>query len=106
MLNSSGIVPLDVRVLVKPDPAKDKVGGIYLPDSVKEQDKFAQMKATLVACGANAWCEAASGAGFVAPEPGARVLIGKYAGIRVTGDDGADYIIMNDADITGVLEGV
>ncbi len=105
-MNTSGIAPLDVRVLVKPDPAKAKVGGIFLPDSVVEQDKFAQMKATLVAVGVNAWCEAKAGRGFVAPEPGARVLIGKYSGIRVKGTDGEDYIIMNDADITGVLEEV
>lgn len=104
-MNSSGITPLDVRVLVKPDPAGEKVGAIFLPDSVREQDKFAQMKGTLVAVGANAWCEAKNGAGFVAPEAGARVLIGKYSGIRVKGDDGDEYLIMNDQDVTGLLEG-
>lgn len=102
-MNTSGITPLDVRVLVRPDAVSDKVGGIFLPDSVKEQDRFAQMKATLVAAGANAWCEAKAGAGFVAPEPGARVLIAKYGGILVKGDDGEDYRIMNDADVTAVL---
>lgn len=103
--NTSGITPLDVRVLVKPDPAGEKVGNIFLPDSVKEQDKFAQMKGTLIAVGENAWCEAKNGATFTAPEPGARVLIGKYSGIRVKGNDADDYLIMNDADITGLLEG-
>lgn len=102
-MNTSGITPLDVRVLVKPDAAKDKVGSILLPEAVKEQDKFAQMKGTLVAVGANAWCEAKAGAGFVAPEPGARVLIAKYGGIVVKGDDGDDYRIMNDSDVTGIL---
>lgn len=102
-MNTSGITPLDVRVLVRPDAVSDKVGGIFLPDSVKEQDRFAQMKATLIAAGANAWCEAKAGAGFVAPEPGARVLIAKYGGILVKGDDGADYRIMNDADVTAIL---
>ena len=102
-MNTSGITPLDVRVLVRPDAVADKVGSILMPDSVKEQDKFAQMKGTLVAVGANAWCEAKAGAGFVAPEPGARVLIGKYSGIVHKGDDGEDYRIMNDSDVTGVL---
>ena len=104
-MNPSGITPLDVRVLVKPDPANEKVGSIFLPDAVKEQDKFAQMKGTLIACGANAWCEAKNGAGFIAPEPGARVLFAKYGGIRIKGDDDdEDYIIMNDIDITALLE--
>lgn len=102
-MNTSGITPLDVRVLVRPDAVAEKVGGIFLPDSVKEQDRFAQMKATLIAAGANAWCEAKAGARFVAPEPGARVLIAKYGGILVKGDDGADYRIMNDADVTAIL---
>lgn len=102
-MNTSGITPLDVRVLVRPDAVSDKVGAIFIPDSVKEQDKFAQMKATLIAAGANAWCEAKTGAGFIAPEPGARVLIAKYGGILVRGEDGADYRIMNDADVTAIL---
>ena len=106
MNNTSGIAPLDVRVLVRPDAVSDKIGSLYKPDSVKEQDKFAQMKATLIAVGANAWCEAKAGKGFVAPEPGARVLIAKYGGILVKGDDGDDYRIMNDLDVTAILESV
>ena len=106
MNNTSNWRPLDVRVMVKPDAVPDKVGSILLPDAVKEQDKFAQMKATLVAVGANAWCEAKAGKGFVAPEPGARVLIAKYGGILFKGDDGEDYRIMNDLDVTAVMESV
>ena len=78
--NTSGITPLDVRVLVRPDAVAEKVGGIFLPDSVKDQDKFAQQKATLIAVGANAWCEAKAGAGFVAPEPGGREVQRSRAG--------------------------
>ena len=104
MNNTSGWRPLDVRVMVKPDAVSDKIGGIFIPDQVKEQDRFAQTKATLVAVGANAWCEAKAGKGFVAPEPGARVLIAKYGGILFKGDDGDDYRIMNDLDVTAVME--
>lgn len=105
MQNSSGINPLDMRVLVRPDPVEQRTaGGIIIPDSAREQKEHAQVKATLVAVGTNAWCEAKATRGFVAPEAGARVMIAKYGGVLVTGNDGADYRIMNDADITAVLE--
>jgi len=105
MQNNSGIEPLDVRVLVLPDPVEDKVGSIFIPQQEQERQQFAQVKATMVAAGVNAWVEAKASPAFKAPEPGARVLIAKYGGINVTGDDGATYRIMNDADVTAVLGG-
>lgn len=103
-MNTSGFAPLDVRVLVKPDPVEEKTaGGIILPDQHKEQQKFATVKATLVALGANAFAEARTNPDFTAPEPGQRVLIAKYGGVVLTGDDGADYRIMNDEDVIGLI---
>ncbi len=106
MINTSGINPLDVRVLVLPDPVEEKTkGGIFLPEAHQEREKYATVKATLVAAGVNAWEEAAARSqAFTAPQPGARVLIAKYGGIMLTGDDGKDYRIMNDEDVVGVLE--
>lgn len=104
-MNNSGITPLDLRVLVKPDPVEDKVGSIFIPESHKEREEHAQIKATLVAVGVNAWAEAKAHPEFVAPVPGTRVLIAKYGGILIDGADGEKYRIMNDADVTGVLEG-
>ena len=104
-MNTSGIQPLDQRVLVLPDPVSDKVGSIIIPDAQKERDKFAQIKGTLVAIGVNAWEEASRSPQFVRPVPGDRVLISKYGGILLTGDDGKDYRIMNDEDVTGLLIG-
>ncbi len=105
MTNESGIVPLDVRVLVLPDPAVSQTkGGIFLPDQHVEREKYATVKATLIAVGVNAWEEAAARSqAFSAPLPGSRVLIAKYGGIMLTGDDGQDYRIMNDVDVVGVL---
>jgi chaperonin GroES len=105
MQNNSGIKPLDMRVLVLPDPAEEvtKGGIIIIPDAV-EKEKYATVKATLVAVGVNAWAEARAHAGFVAPHPGMRVMIAKYGGVMVKGHDGADYRIMNDEDITAILE--
>lgn len=104
MMNTAGFAPLDVRVLVRPDPVEERSkGGIILPDEHREQQKYATVKATLVALGANAFAEAKSNPDFTAPEPGQRVLIAKYGGIVLTGEDGADYRIMNDEDVIGVI---
>lgn len=101
-LNNSGITPLDLKVLVRPDPAEEvSKGGIIIPDSTKDRQKFAVTKATIVAVGANAfrdWGEVFS------PAPGERILHAQYAGARVKGEDGEDYIIMNDEDVVAWVE--
>ena len=109
-MNSSGIIPMDKRVLVKPDSVETKTaGGIILPDSVNEKKAMAMMKGTVVAIGETAWFESEHdarnyGAEFARPAPGARVLIGKYSGVEVTGLDGESYRLMNDEDVIGRLE--
>lgn len=106
-MNTSGFEPLDLRVLVLPDPITEKIGSIYVPDQHKEREKFAQQKATLIAAGENAWEEAASrSSNFTKPQPGDRILISKYGGVMLTGDDGKEYRVMNDEDVIArLLEG-
>lgn len=102
--NPSGIVPLDLRVLVRPDPVEELTkGGIIL--IATDQEKYAQCKATLIEAGENAWEEAASRSPhFTKPGPGDRILIAKYGGILLKGNDGVDYRIMNDEDVVARLE--
>lgn len=111
MKNDSGIVPIDKRVLVAPDPVEQvTAGGIIIPESAKEKEEYAQTLATIVAVGETAWGEAIAeasryGLEFVAPAPGDRVIIGKYAGMRLKGPkDGGDYRMINDEDVTARLE--
>ena len=102
-LNTSGIQPVDLRVLVKPDPVEEKTsGGIFLADTTKERQQYAGTRATLIAVGANAFKEWGEGNGI---KPGARVHFAQYSGARIKGEDGADYVVMNDADITCTIEG-
>ena len=105
-MNNSGVQPLDLRVLVKPDAVEERSkGGIILPEAVKDVEKFACQKGTLVAVGENAWEEAAGRSVNVRkPAPGDRVMVGKYAGVRIKGLDGEDYVLMNDEDVVGRLE--
>lgn len=98
-INHSGINPLDLRVLVKPDPVDDKIGSIIIPDAERERRQMAECRALLVAVGENAFTEVAG----KKPQPGDRVLLAKYAGIVTKGDDGEEYRLCNDADICAVL---
>lgn len=105
-MNNSGVQPLDLRVLVKPDSVETvTAGGIILPPSTTDADKHSMQKGTLVAVGENAWEEAATRSPhFRKPAAGDRVMIGKYTGVRLKGVDGDDYVLLNDEDIIGRLE--
>lgn len=97
MTNPSGHSPVDVKVLVRPDPVEEKTkGGILLPDGTRERDKFATTRGTLIAHGPNAFAEW----GYDNAIPlGARVIFAQYAGLRVRGDDNEEYLVMNDEDL-------
>lgn len=102
-MNSSGITPLDLKVLVLPDPTEEvSKGGIIIPDTTKDRQKFAVTKATIVAAGDNAFREWGDSA--YSPKVGDRILHAQYAGARVKGADDQDYIIMNDDDVVAVME--
>lgn len=104
--NTSGVIPLDLRVLVRPDAAEAVTrGGIILPEPEVDKQKYAQCKATIIAVGENAFEEAAARSpAFAKPKAGDRVLIAKYHGVMITGDDGVDYRLLNDEDVTARLE--
>lgn len=102
MTNPSGIRPLDLRIVVRPDAIEEKTaGGIYIPDKTKEKLKYAATRATLIAKGANAFREWGDGN---APEAGDRICYAQYSGAEQEGKDGERYVIMNDADVLAVIE--
>lgn len=101
-MNPSGIEPLDLKVLVRPDTAEEVTkGGIIIPDQTKDRNKFAVVKATLVESGSNAFKEWGIGN---SPAAGSRILMAQYAGARVKGLDGQDYVIMNDEDVLAIIK--
>lgn len=92
-----------MRVLVRPDPVEEKsAGGIIFADATKDRQKYAGTRATLVAAGPNAFKDWGEKAGI---SPGARVHYAQYSGAMIKGEDGQDYVIMNDADLTCTIEG-
>ena len=100
-MNAHGITPLDVKVLVLPDPVEEKTaGGIILTDATREKDGFASTRGLLVAVGQSAFAEWAGDK----PKPGDRIVTAQYAGITIKGDDGEKYRLCNDEDVVAVLK--
>lgn len=98
--NTSGIRPVEFKILVEPHEVKEKTeGGIYMVSAVTEREKMAQVKATLVAVGSNAFYD------WFDPKPqiGDMVLFAKHAGYVTPGADGKEYRLINDKDITAIV---
>jgi chaperonin GroES len=93
--------PLRDRVVVRRIEGEDKTkGGIIIPDTVKEKPQEGE----IIAVGPGARDEA----GKLIPidvQAGDRVLFGKWSGTEVK-IDGEELLIMNEADIMGVVEAV
>jgi len=98
--NKSGYKPLDLVALVLPDPVEAiTAGGIIIPESSKEKQKYHTQKATLIAVGKSCFAQ-----WIEKPEPGTRVLIVQYAGTLIPGKDGKEYRIIREDDIIAELE--
>lgn len=116
MQNKSGIHPCGDRVLIKPDEIEEKTeGGIIIPNTVSELHAMAQSIGTFVAAGPDAYTDSVvrdrqgqvierRGFSQSFAKPGDRVAFAKYGGLQVTGKDGQTYRLMNDVDITAVVE--
>jgi co-chaperonin GroES (HSP10) len=106
-VNRSGIQPVEYKILILPEQAEEtdetlkraKAAGLLLVDKTTEREKMAQVKGRLVAAGGNAF-EDWSGQ---VPQLGDVVWFAKYAGYVVKGDDGQEYRLANDKDISAVL---
>ena len=86
------IKPLADRVLVIPAPAEEKVGGIIIPDTVKEKP----LRGKVVAVGNGTKDEE------MVLKAGDEVLYGKYAGTELE-LDGEKYLIMRQSDVLAVI---
>lgn len=94
-----GFRPLQDRVLLKRVEAEETTaGGIIIPDTAKE--KPAEGEVLAVGAGTR------DQAGTLHPpevKVGERILFGKWAGTEVL-IDGADRVILKEAEILGVFE--
>jgi len=91
--------PLGDRILVKRVDVEEQVqGGIIVPDTARETPQEAEV----VAVGPGRTDKNGDLIALVV-EPGARVLIGKFAGTEVE-IDGDEYVIVAEDDVLGILE--
>lgn len=115
-MNKSGIHPSGDRVLIRPDDIEEITeGGIIIPSTVGELHAMAQSIGTFIEAGPDAYIDHvekdAEGkitkiVGYKGhfAKPGDRVAFAKYGGLQVKGKDGVTYRIMNDVDVTAVVE--
>jgi chaperonin GroES len=117
----AGIYPSGDRVLVLPDPIEEEIteSGIVIIQETRDKYEAAQSSGTLGAVGPDAWCHVVEQLyavgddgrehliekrvrGYSEPfaKVGDRVAFAKYSGLRVKGEDGELYRILNDEDIT------
>ena len=87
------IKPLADRVLVKPAPAEEKIGGIIIPDTAKEKP----LQGTVVAVGTGTKDEEM----FLAE--GDTVLYGKYSGTELE-FGGEKFLMMRQSDVLAKIE--
>lgn len=102
--NSSGFVPCEFNVIVKPDPVEERTaGGLIKPETTKDREEFSTTKATIVAVAPMAFNDDVWPGDMAKPDAGTRCLIAKHAGAVVDGDDGEKYRIVKDKDVVALI---
>lgn len=99
-VNLSGIIPLADKVLVKvPEVEEKSAGGVIIPEKARKREEQAGTEAVVIALGDSSYLEYT---GEKPVKPGDTVCIARFAGQLYTGNDGAEYRIINEDDIAGV----
>lgn len=106
-MNASGMRPVEYKIIIRPEEIDDtdpvlkraKAAGIEIAGDTKDRERMAQIRGTLVAVGGNAF-EDWRGA---IPKPGDVVYYAKYAGINLKGEDGLEYRLCNDKDLSAII---
>ena len=99
-INDTDIEPVEFKCVIRLDPIEEKtVGGIIIPDPRRDRAQMAATRATLLACGGNAF-EDWKGR---KPVAGDRVEVEKYAGVTREADPTDLIRIIHDREILAVL---
>jgi chaperonin GroES len=97
--NEMKLIPLDDKIVVKPDRAEDETpGGIVLPDAAKEKPQ----RGKVVAVGSGRLLENGTRCPPCVKE-GDSVLFGKYVGTEIE-VDGEEYKVLSEDEILAKLE--
>ena len=100
--STSGINPVGHRILLLPREIAEKTtsGIIIATDSMREREQMSNTTGVVMSMGdscyndmSTPWCKV-----------GDKVAFAKYAGLLYQGKDGVKYRMVNDGDITAVLD--
>lgn len=104
-MNESGINPTEFKVLIHPKPIEEKRGSIIIPEMTRDSEKYAGTEGTIVSVSHLAFTYATPDEwGDKKPSPGDKVVYAKYAGLRLKGKDGEEYVLINDKDVVATVE--
>ncbi|HDS83764.1 MAG TPA: co-chaperone GroES [Phycisphaerales bacterium] len=93
------LVPLEDRIVVKPQEAEEKTaGGIVLPDTAREKP----LMGTVIAVGSGKLLDNGNRAAMNVKKNDV-VLYGKYSGSDIE-IDGEDYKILRESEVLGIVE--
>lgn len=100
MVNTSGITPVGISILVLPDQISEKTesGIVLATDSQLEREQMAQTDGLVVAIAEHA---------FYDEKPrckvGDRIIMAKFAGMMREGLDGNTYRLIKDNDVVALI---
>lgn len=105
-VNVSGIRATEFNVVVRPEKVEEvSKGGVIIPEMARDKQQAAAVEGVVVHVSPLAFTyERWPEDGDPKPKVGDRVLYAKYSGMKRTGKDGVDYIILKDKDIAAVIE--
>ena len=104
-LNTSGIQPLEYKILVLPKEVEAKTaGGLLLPETKIEKDGFQRREGIIVAVSPMAFTFPDWPEGAKKPAIGDRVMFARYQADEVVGRDGKTYWIMADRSVMATIE--
>ena len=104
MNNPSGINPIEYNVLLKGEDVDEKTaGGLIKPENLMEQEKHGSTRGTIVALSPYAFNEDIFPKEMQKPKPGQKVTIARHAGAFVKGEDGEEYRMVKDKDVTALI---
>ena len=103
MSNVSGITPILDRILLKPIYVTNKsAGGIILAtDEMSDREQLGNTTGEVMAIGPLAFKDDYDECPI---KVGDKIIMAKYAGLMYVGKDGLKYRMINDDDITGILD--
>ena len=101
-INQSGIIPTGGHILVRPDKVEEvTAGGIIMPQETRDREQLGTTVGIVIAIGLDAW----SDLNPIEPwaKVGDKINYAKHAGYSMRGQDGQDYVMMNDVDVLARL---